>query len=120
MSFLQASPFLHLNIVMQNQVVVKTIMLSLQTSQILHRNIGMLAEEFSDFFSSKISSIRSFLDDLAESRNSDHSELEASFLSLHGESYYLDRLSPVSVGTVTEIILASPAKSCCLDPLPTP
>jgi hypothetical protein len=79
-----------------------------------------VAEEFNDYFSSKISSIRSFLDNLAESRKSDHTELEAFFLSLHGESCYLDRLSPVSVGTVTEIILATPVKSCCLDPLPTP
>jgi hypothetical protein len=69
-----------------------------------------VAEEFSDYFSSKIS----------ESRKSDHTDLEAFFLSLHGESCYLDRLSPVSVGTVTEIILATPVKSCCLDPLPTP
>lgn len=79
-----------------------------------------VAEDFSDYFSSKISSIRSFLDGLAESRMSDYAELEASFLSLYDESCYLDRLSPVSVGAVTEIILSSPAKSCCLDPLPTP
>jgi hypothetical protein len=35
-----------------------------------------------------------------------------------GEKGYFDRLVPVSVRTVTEIILASPAKSCYLDPLP--
>jgi hypothetical protein len=53
-------------------------------------------------------------------RKSDHADLVASFLSLHGEQFHLDRLVPVSVKSVTEIILASPAKSCCLDPLPTP
>jgi hypothetical protein len=57
---------------------------------------------------------------VAESRKSDHSDLEASFLSLHGEQCHLDRLVPVSVKSVTEIILAFPAKSCGLDPLPTP
>lgn len=35
-----------------------------------------------------------------------------------GEKGNFDRLLPVSVRTVTEIILASPAKSCYLDPLP--
>ena len=85
-----------------------------------HIYIFFFAGEFSNYFSYKISSIRSFLDDLAESKKSDHTELEGSFLPLHGEICYLDRLSPVSVGKGTEIILASPAKSCCLDPLPTP
>jgi hypothetical protein len=56
----------------------------------------------------------------AESRKSDHADLEASFLSLHGEQCHLDRLVTVSVKSVTEIILAYSAKSCCLDPLPTP
>lgn len=80
----------------------------------------IVGDEFSDYFSSKKESIRSFLDSSAESRKSDHADLESSFLSLHDERCYLDRLSPVSVRTVTEIILASPAKSCCLEPLPTP
>ena len=79
-----------------------------------------VADDFSDYFSSKIASIRSLLDSSAESRNPTHSNLEESFLSLHGDSCCLDRLSAVSVQLVTNLILSSPAKSCCLDPLPTP
>jgi hypothetical protein len=32
----------------------------------------------------------------------------------------LDRLMPVAAEFVKNLILSSPAKSCCLDPFPTP
>ena len=79
-----------------------------------------VAEEFSVYFSTKIADIRSSLDSLAKSRNSDSAVEEESFLSLYGESCCLDRLLPVTAEFVINLILSSPAKSCCLDPLPTP
>ena len=57
---------------------------------------------------------------MAKSRNSDSAVEEESFLSLYGESCCLDRLLPVTAEFVINLILSSPAKSCCLDPLPTP
>jgi hypothetical protein len=78
-----------------------------------------VAEEFSVYFSTKIADIRSSLDSLAKSRNSDSAVEEESFLSLYGESCCLDRLLPVTPDFVINLILSSLAKSCCLDPLPT-
>ena len=57
---------------------------------------------------------------MAKSRNSDSAFEEECFLSLYGESCCLDRLLPVTAEFVINLILSSPAKSCCLDPLPTP
>ena len=85
-----------------------------------NKSFRRVAEEFSIYFSTKIADIRSSLDYLAKSMNSDIAVEEESFLSLYGESCCLDRLLPVTTDFVINLILSSPAKSCCLDPLPTP
>ena len=79
---------------------------------VLPKNIPLekMPELFNDFFISKISKIRSVLD----SRKIDFT-LNA--LSFSGEK--LSSFDLLSRDKVKHIILSSPCKSCCLDPIPT-
>nr|CAH0104286.1 unnamed protein product [Daphnia galeata] len=77
-----------------------------------------VVDDLSKFFSSKISTIRSNLDGLAESTSSHTLQHEQSFLQLHEENYLL-KFRSASTAEVTKLIESSPTKSCSLDPLPT-
>ena len=77
-----------------------------------------VVDDLSEFFSSKISTIRSNLDRAAESTSSHTLQHEQSFLQLHEENDLL-KFRSVSTAEVTKLIESSPSKSCSLDPLPT-
>ena len=71
--------------------------------------ISELVEQFSNFFVNKISRIREKLDLECTSKPS-FNECPTSKLS------FFQNVSP---SEVRDIIISSPSKSCCLDPLPT-
>ena len=76
-----------------------------------------VATEFGDYFSTKVSKIRLSHDEAAE--RCDLSGLDATFDGVHGECCRLNRFAPVTREVITSLIKSSPAKTCCLDPLPT-
>jgi hypothetical protein len=71
----------------------------------------VLAEEFSQFFMTKVEGIRQGINPTAESINEDY---EKRFDGIH-----LSTLAPTSVEEVTQILLSSPSKSSQCDPIPT-
>ena len=79
---------------------------------ILPNNVSLekMPEMFNEFFISKIAKIRSLLD----SRKSDSVSDALSFTGEKLQSFEL-----LSNDHVKRIILSSPCKSCCLDPLPS-
>ena len=79
---------------------------------ILPNNVPLdkMPEIFNDFFISKIGKIRSILD----SRNNGFVSNTNSFTGEKFQSFQL-----LSCKQVKHLILSSPCKSCCLDPLPT-
>ncbi|XP_046640308.1 uncharacterized protein LOC124323850 [Daphnia pulicaria] len=85
-----------------------------------HSYEQVLADNFGEFFSSKVSKIRAAIDAAAK-----RSEVEMNnvvphqFLSSHGENAVLCVFVPVSDEMVKNFIMASPTKSCRLDPVPT-
>jgi hypothetical protein len=85
-----------------------------------HSSEQVLADNFGEFFSSKVSKIRAAIDAAAK-----RSEVEMNnvvphqFLSSHGENGVLCVFVPVSDEMVKNFIMASPTKSCRLDPVPT-
>ena len=81
-------------------------------------NLQETADEFSDFFASKISAMRSSLDRAAETISSHTLRPEQSFLRHHEETELL-HFRTLTVGEVTKLIESSPTKSCSLDPMPT-
>jgi len=84
-----------------------------------HKSAASLANIFSTFYHKKVEDIKAGLlsarasIDLNQAFESDY------FLSKWTEEDLLTEFSPITVEEIYEAIMASPAKSCSLDPLPT-
>ena len=75
-----------------------------------HTSLKELADRFGTFFIDKVSNIRRDLDSADAA--------PPSFEPFYGVP--MNVFKPVSTDEVEKIILSSPPKSCCLDPIPTP
>jgi exonuclease III len=84
-----------------------------------HTDLSELLDNFSDFFHQKITKIRKKLD--AESIDQNIATAHISVLPIEDPPppASLTSFEPLTVEEVKKIIMASPTKSCALDPIPT-
>ena len=85
-----------------------------------HSSAGILVNDFNVYYVSKVKAIREGLDAMIASGDvTAHTSETSSFVSSHGDAACLRVFDPVNADQIKSIIIASPTKSCELDPLPT-
>jgi hypothetical protein len=85
-----------------------------------HSSDQVLADNFGEFFTSKVSKIRAAI--FAAAKRSEgvmNNVVPHQFLTNHGDNAVFRDFVPVSEKMVKNFIMASPTKSCRLDPVPT-
>jgi len=77
-----------------------------------HESLKELTDEFGKFFIDKIDQIQKHLDAIRSSLPPSSTEKPMCETSM-------DRLEPASEDEIKKLVMKSPSKSCCLDPVPT-